>query len=458
MKRISILVGILAVVLLSTGALLFLVLQKDLEPLNVQQDATNTSENILNSDGGVTDQIPTRWAGLIGTPDGLLSVYPENGDVGQSSHFLPPGVPLDFFQSLTDYDDRARENFMQLLEDGRLIFKGHPNIASAPKQNTLYIWPLKSSEAPKPFFQTQENLRIYFFALSEDMSKVAIISSRLSDDEIRSGDIPQATSAEEFFRLIEESEEELRKISIYNINSKELVSTIQLDESNQIRTTSLMWGTDTLVVVSNELGVYNPETGQKVLSLNPPTSAPLLYSISISPNGDRYYNSYTRETRHIRSNQLLSRLSALELASDRSIDPNGNLDQQIGFLGPSTFSTDSSKILVQAGSVSFRNFMVWELDVENDSTKKIGDLSTLIPVQNKPSVGSEAYTFNFLVYHPFGQEALFALYQTPPNRVGSTDVFLVNLESQEAQHLAGPFSAGNLRAISFIGWYREKIE
>jgi len=97
------------------------------------------------------------------------------------------------------------------------------------------------------------------------------------------------------------------------------------------------------------------------------------------------------------------------------------------------------------------------MNIEKGSTRKIGELSTIIPAQNQLSVGEEASTFNFLAYHPSGEKALFAFEKALPNRVGSSDIFMLDLDEQTAQHLAGPFSASNLREVSFIGWYRERI-
>lgn len=416
----------------------------------------------------IKESAKKEWVGVIATNEGLIKINSQG--VKGKEPFLPPGITRDFFKSLTDYDDDRRNKFMNLLEDGRLVFVGSREITSAPNRNTIYYWDIEGNDDPKIMLEIAEGQKIQSFAVSPDGKQLAVISVSRPEEELYEGlgNLDAAQKEKTLVERAKELREQNATIFIYDLENKQLKNTLKLKNGEADRNSAgkLVWRKVGLFVLElSEINVFNPSNGEMIENIKDVAwlegrLQSLSETIVISPDGSKYYNSTTGEVRKIPGNQTIAKLNAPEFIPPELVNEKADLEKQIVLVGPSAFSPDSKRVIVQGGSVNLTNFMVWEINIENNTTQKLGDIDTMgirLHPKGQISLSGGGYYFTFISYHPSGKEILFSLFAGTQHGQNPTDLFWLRLSEQKTNRIPISLSAFNLRDISFLGWYLSPI-
>lgn len=252
-------------------------------------------------------------------------------------------------------------------------------------------------------------------------------------------------------------EQELATLLIYDLKNGGLASTIKLQiiEGKPPRESAdkLIWKPSGLFVFEwREIILFNPQNGQIIDTIRDERrggAAPLGGSIIFSPDGSKYYDPVvaTLAVRKIPGGEIIGKVDAPEAIGKEQVDEKTDLKNRFGWAGPSVFSQDSKKLLIQMRSIDQTNFMIWELDLESGKTQKIGDSGILkfgsIPVDQIKSL------FLFMTYSPTGDRIFFAANYPTGDKIGATDLFQLKRGEQKAEFIDS-FDGLN---VFFLGWY-----
>ena len=100
---------------------------------------------------------------------------------------------------------------------------------------------------------------------------------------------------------------------------------------------------------------------------------------------------------------------------------------------------------------------MWELNVESNSTKKLGDKASLLPQNasklNSPGLPGSGDNFTFIQYHPLGNTVLFSVFYREKKGITTVDIYQLYSYETRARLIQRPLEAFNLRDVSFLGWY-----
>ena len=393
--------------------------------------------------------------GIVETKKGLVKLSPQGILQRDSSSKVKAVIP-PWSKALDEGVAVPRD----LLQDGQIVFTGSPKIPSATKEHILYSWTVDSSAPPTSLLELSNGQKIQTFAVSPDRSKIAIISVTRTQEEIYEDQSLKDIPVEEVKKIIEERnkqlEQELATISIYDHQRRELVNTIKLklvEGKPRESADKLVWKPTGLFVLGLwEITLFNPKDGQTIDTIRDEGragAAPLSGSIIISSDGSKYYDPVvaTLAVRKIPGGEIIGKVDAPEAIGKERVDEKTDLKNRFGWVGPSVFSQDSKKLLIQMRSIDQTNFMIWELDLESGKTQKIGDSEILkfqaIPVDQLKSL------FLFMAYSPTADRIIFATNYPAGDKTGTAGIFQLKRGEQIAE-LIDLFGGLN---VFFLGWY-----
>lgn len=389
-----------------------------------------------------------KWTGVLATREGLVKISPE-GELEKDNNdkieiIVPPWTKTDKVSSL------------RLLKNGQVVFTTRSEDSLKYKKNVVYSWNIDSSDPAKDFFTVKESKKIGPFAISPDSKQIALISYTRSGSELYEG--LENLSQEELKKLLVEREkqfqDELRTISIYDLSSGSLTKSLKkkLLDSPSRRTGGgkLLWNEAGLFSLDRpEITLFDTQNWEVKDSIPDVGTGlgPLHEHVVISPDGSKYFNptDSTLAVKKVLGGEVIAKFDAPEFIPPEQINDKSDLEKQIVFVGPAAFSSDSKKVMIQGGSVRGTNFMVWELDLATNKTKKIGD-SEITSLGSTSEVKS---FFLFLTYNPSANRIIFAANKGRGNEIGPSDLFSLKLGEQKATFID---SFEGLDA-SFLGWY-----
>lgn len=402
------------------------------------------------------------WHGIIATKKGFVKINAdgqiENGADNQPAFFLPLGTEADYAKNFGNYTfGTATFKDLQLLPDGKLVFSGSAKQQSAAKENTIYSWLIDSKETPKALVQLPEGQKIQSFAFSPDSKSVAVIAvTRTSGTELYEGIDSKALSLQEQLKIyqqrVKDLQEQLRTISIYDISTTKAVNTIKLSSSTRDGTTQLIWRKQGLFAKDfDKIILFNPDTG-KIITESPDNPN---QSMVVSSDGSKFFDIRMLTLHDTLKNKTTGQMNIPELIAPEEFKQGMDAEQYFIFLGPATFSPDSKKIALEAGSVSLNNFRIWEQNFENGKTRKLVDLNTL---GLDSTLGTKLRHYvPFMTYNPTGTKLVFALYgDNPDTYTGGGLIDVVSLDLTTLKEFRNDFfvEMNNLRELSFLGWYQ----
>ena len=417
----------------------------------------------------------TRLLGLFADERGFLKIDPQTEDIYddylQQQPFLPPGVSLDFWESLADAHEK-RERFLEVLEDGRIIFIGSPEIPTAPEENTLYVWSIDSNEEPTPLVRIFENRKVQFFTFSPDKKEAAIVAITKTEEQIYEDEgllnLGKEKRLEEIQKRIVTLQDEQRTILVYDVRSNRLVKTLKVGPeipSSQERGTAdykirrLVWNESGLFAIPffadfAESVLLDPRKDQVLATLKVGYDS---RNIQISPDG-RYYLGDDLVVRNTLTGTQIARVS-LDDFKPR---------YEIISLGPYAFSPDSKKVTVMvASSPIHEDFSILETDINTNETKRVGGTESLESVwgsQEKIDLLKVRFIFSSMFYDREGGTYLIILgYEDPKSYGYAPQLSLIKLLSKEERSKVFDLPAlmekgPGARIVKFIGWYEERIE
>lgn len=402
------------------------------------------------------------WHGIIATKKGFVKINAdgqiENGADNQPAFFLPPGTEADYAKNFGNYTfGTVTFKGLQLLPDGKLVFSGSTKQQSAAKENTIYSWLIDSKETPKALVQLPEGQNIQSFAFSPDSKSVAVIAvtqttAELYHEEIDSKALSQQEQLKIYQQRAKDLQEQLGTISIYDVATAKAMNSIKLDTSMRDGITQLIWSEQGLFVKDyDKIILLNPSTGQVVTkSQDNPNQ-----SIVVSTDGSQFLDMQTLTLYDTSKNKATGQMNIPELIAPEEFKQGMDADQYFIFLGPATFSPHSQNVALEAGSVSLKNFRIWEQNFENGKTRKLVDLNTL---GLDSTLGTKLRHYvPFMTYNPTGTKLVFALYgENPDTHVVGRLIDVVSLDLTTLKAFRNNFlvEMNNLRELSFLGWYQ----
>ena len=397
--------------------------------------------------------VKKEWVGIVETKKGLVKLSPQGILERDSSSKVKAVIP-PWSKALDEGDAVPRD----LLQDGQIVFTGSPKIPSATKEHILYSWTVDSSTSPTPLLKLSNGQKIQSFAVSPNGKQVGIISITRTQEEIYEDQSLRGLPTEEARKIVEERnkqlEQEIATISIYDLEKGKLVNTLKLqliEGKPRGSADKLVWKTSGLFVLgSREVTLFNPQRGQLIDTIRDEGrtgAGPLRDSILFSPDGLMFFDPIQSTVRKIPGGEIIARFEAPEIVSPERIDETKDLENQIMWVGPSVFSQDSKRVILQGRSVTQKNFIIWELDLESGKTQKIGDSGILkfgsIPVDQIKSL------FLFMTYSPTGDRIIFAANYPTGDKIVATDLFQLKKGEQKAEFI-DLFDGLN---VFFLGWY-----
>lgn len=398
-----------------------------------------------------------QWVGLLITDKGLVKINPQGI------------LEKDAESQVKDIDSPV--HIHKLLQDGRILFIGSPETPQSPQQNIIYVWNVDFTENPKPLLEAPADQKIQAFALSPDkkLAAVTFVTKTESDmqqevyEKLDNQGLEKEKWSKEYEKIFAELEKELQEkrriITIYETSTSRVVKTLKLEPlkppSRRIGTLGrLLWNEAGLFALDHlETVLFDPNSWQvkQIIPYN-------WESILISPDGSKYLiTDVNLAVRKIPGGEIIAKFNAPEFIAPEQVDGNKDDLEQIGWLGPSVFSQDSKKLLIQGRSIGTQtNFMIWELDTESGKTQKIGDSEILHNTGLKDQLTPDEWrrtrkksAFHFLVYCPTGEKIFFAVNYPFGDRQGSTDLYQLKLGQPKAEFI----HSFNSKMVGFWGWY-----
>ena len=404
----------------------------------------------------ITKQVKKDWVGVIYTKEGLVKLSSQgklekDGD-GKIRTFMPP-----WLKASNEGTFVPRE----LLQDGQMVFVGSPKIPSAPKENIIYSLGIDSTKTPKPFLKTPDGQKIVSLAVSPDSKHIAVISVTRTNDQLLEGLEDLEFESEEWKKISAEREKELqeqtRTISIYETDTGQIIRTLKLmlldPPSRRIGGGRLLWNQTGLFSIDRpEITVFNPTNGEIIDTIPDISTGPgssLSKTILISPDGNKYFSQYL--VKKIPGGEIIGQLdtnylSRVKFHEEPDIEAE-DLENKLVWDGPSIFSSDSEKVLIQGRNGTQTNFVILELDIESGKTIKVGDFE-ILQLSSIPSSEIKSL-FLFLTYNPLADKIFFAANYPTVDKTAVTDLFQLQKGEQKAQ-LIDQFDDPY---VSFLGWY-----
>ena len=264
---------------------------KESRPLPI----SNINQNTQSKNG------KGEWKGVIWTANGFIKID-SNGmlENRQYNPILPKGMSSEYihnnFTGISNLGEDIFKNALQVLNDGRIVFIGSPEISTANQEDTLYSWRIGSLENPKPEFTLPNRQKIERFTYSSDNQYIALISVTLYGKNI--GDIktlPLNIAQDEFEKRAKKLSEELKIITIFDVNTRKSVKMLKLDKKEAL-SNRLAWKGNYLYVFDiGMFRVFDMSSYEVVYTSGKSASGPIGDDITISPDGTKSV-SYTHLT------------------------------------------------------------------------------------------------------------------------------------------------------------------
>lgn len=406
------------------------------------------------------------WIGLLRIKEGFVKINAqgvlEKDSGSKLKTLVPPGLKIEEISRL------------ELLEDGRIVFVGSPDIFLAQKVDTVYFWLIDSPGSSKPLFKITEGQKIQSFAMSSDYRNVAIGSVTRTSSETLEGLEGLSFGSDEFKKVAQEREkqlqEESRTITIYDINSSKVIQTLKLKlmdpPSRRTGAPGLIWRKNRLFAEDiYEITVFDSSTWENLGTVKNDESitGPLQPStIVISPDGTKYYNITTLEVRSIPENKLITRLNVPEFITLQQVNENTGEDK-IVHPGLAAFSLDSKKIIIEGTSLGETYFVIWEMDLESGVSKKVGDFYSLDyeSLTERTKLINDKKGILFIDFTPSDEKIIFSVYSEKEHTKSRLDFFSLKLGEEKTQYhhnFAEVSGFPDLGNISFLGWYLSQSE
>lgn len=403
------------------------------------------------------------WKGVITTNKGFIEINSKGAVFKKDNQVistLPPGMRIDYLEAFTGYGNSGEDifkNSIQLLENGDLAFIGSYNVSTALDQNSIYTWRIGSLENPKVLFSLVKDQKINRFTISPDKNQIAIISASVDEKDLY-GDtrdiksVPTAMLLKEFEAKNKKWFEERRVVSIYNLESKQLVKKLQVEVGDDF--SRLVWKGNYLFVFSAaKFWIFDLSNYSIIYQGTESGLGQIGDNVVIAPDGSKFIN-------------LPEQVVTLLPSKDKGI---GFIDFTL--VDYNAFSLDSKKMLVQKPKlIAGSNFIngvdkLGEVIFENNSAeiKSLGSFDSLIDLpslvsredlKQNSSYREQGFDLSFIVYNPSADFIIFPVIASGDHYI-LVDLYSLKIGDTKASgnSLTG-FDIGTLRDIAFIGWYQ----
>lgn len=452
-KKFTLIIAI-GVILISVLGVLgsYMLIAKDKQySSGINKDSTTPPITDTNQNTKMPDA-KGEWKGVIWAGKGFIKIE-SNGKLEnrEFSAMLPKGMRSEYvssnFTGKSNNGGDIFKNAFQLLNDGRIVFIGSPEISTAIKEDTLYSWRMGSLEDPRPEFTLPSGQKIERFAYSPDNNQLAVISVTLYPKEIY--DLPDNSNLLTFGFAQAEIEkrtkkllEELKIVTFFDVNTKKPIKVFNIEKKDQLSNRLAWRGNYLYVFDSFKFRVFDMNSFEVVYESDESDHGPIGDDITISPDGTKFINVYEQIIKVLPTKENLIQFSEPTVT------------------GYNAFSFDSKKLLVQKtreGSGILSDVVAFgEVDLTAGKLKMIGTFESLIDgLTLDKSKGEWGYHIPMAVYNPAGDYVIFTVDTQGSNYVYSTDIYGLNLEEARVEGNNLKILLVTDREIAFIGWYRE---
>ena len=409
----------------------------------LQNPNRRTSTNVDQGYSIDTEQeINTKeWTGILWAQKGFIKINTqgqvEKDTTGNATFFLPPGMKAEYiynnFTGISNNGEDIFKNALQLLDNGRLVFIGSPEIKTAIKRNTLYSWQIGSQEYPKPIFELNNGKKIHRFTFSPSKEKVAIVSITKDEMEV------SLETKDAFQSSLENLRKELGTVNIYNISTNQQLKSIEFEKQSE-GGSRLAWKGKYLYFFKNR--------GFWVFDL------------------DKEETIYTESSTQCESDRVVISQDGTKFTCvlDQLVKTVPSKENLVKFEVPTyvsynAFSFDSKKLLVAKtkDNTSLLSDIdaLGELNLNTGKINIIGKLEFLIEdLHLDRSKEESGYYLPFAVYNPTGDFVIFTIDKHGSNYVNSTDIYYFHLEDSKTKVNNLKIDLATPRDVAFIGWYK----
>lgn len=437
-------IGVIFISLIVGAGSYLLILKNNQSISQIDKESTSLPLSNINQ----STQSPNtkgEWKGVIWAKNGFIKI--DSAGMLENQKFnptLPKGMSPEYiydnFTGISNPGEDIFKNAFQVLNDGRIVFIGSREISTANKEDTLYSWKVGSLENPKPEFTLTNGQKIERFTYSSDNQYIALISVTLYAKNIY--EEPDASRALPLNNVLKKLSEELKIITIFDVNTKQPIKTLKIDKDDA-QSNRLAWKGNYLYVFDTAMfRVFDMSIYEVVYTSGKGESGPIGDGITISPDGTKYIDVSEQLVKVIPANK---NLAGFETPTN---------------VGYNAFSLDSKKLLVQKtkdNSQLLGDVVAFgEVDLEAGKLKMIGTFESLI---DGLKLGASKEVWGYFppmaIYNPAGDVVIFTMDTQGSGNVYSTDIYAIHLGETKAKGNNLKISLGTARDVAFMGWYKE---